>query len=86
MLVMDVLFSFLSEKQRELYKNAKNVQKYKKMLKQQNQHNDPSVAERHVEVWYLICCLPRDCSFYLSMGQDQPNTSYSSLSNHEELL
>ncbi|CAK8544267.1 unnamed protein product [Lathyrus sativus] len=39
----------LIKKQRELYKNAKNVQKYKKMLKQHNQHNDPSVAQRHVE-------------------------------------
>ncbi|GAU42534.1 hypothetical protein TSUD_341600 [Trifolium subterraneum] len=37
------------EKQRELYKNAKNVNKYKKMLKRQNLQNDPSVAERHIE-------------------------------------
>jgi hypothetical protein len=41
---------FFSEKQRELYQNAKNVKKYKKMLKRQNLQNDPLVAERHIEV------------------------------------
>lgn len=41
---------FLSEKQREFYKNAKRVSKYKKSLKQQNQQNDNSLAIRPVEV------------------------------------
>ncbi|TKY61829.1 DNA ligase [Spatholobus suberectus] len=39
----------LIKKQRELYKNAKNVNKFKKLLKQQNQQNDPSLAQRLIE-------------------------------------
>ncbi|RDX93667.1 hypothetical protein CR513_24033, partial [Mucuna pruriens] len=39
----------LIKKQREFYKNAKNVNKFKKLLKQQNQQSDPSLAERLVE-------------------------------------
>ncbi|KAG4913661.1 hypothetical protein AAZX31_19G193800 [Glycine max] len=34
------------KKQREFYKNAKNVNKFKKLVKQQNQQNDPSLAQR----------------------------------------
>ncbi|XP_044501559.1 rRNA-processing protein FYV7 [Mangifera indica] len=37
------------KKQREFYKNAKRVSKYKKSLKQQNQQNDNSLAIRPVE-------------------------------------
>lgn len=44
------LVSLLSEKQREFYKNAKNVNKFKKLVKQQNQQNEPSLAQRHIEV------------------------------------
>ncbi|KAK7396845.1 hypothetical protein VNO78_18006 [Psophocarpus tetragonolobus] len=39
----------LIKKQREFYKNAKNVNKFKKLLKQQNQQNDPSLAQRLIE-------------------------------------
>ncbi|KAK7337396.1 hypothetical protein VNO77_17967 [Canavalia gladiata] len=39
----------LIKKQREFYKNAKNVNKFKKLLKQQNQQNDPSLAQRFIE-------------------------------------
>ena len=48
-LLMGVV-SLLSEKQREFYKNAKNVNKFKKLVKQQNQQNDPSLAQRLKEV------------------------------------
>lgn len=37
------------KKQREFYKNAKNVNKFKKLLKHQNQQNDPSSAWRRAE-------------------------------------
>ncbi|KAI3449545.1 hypothetical protein Pfo_006210 [Paulownia fortunei] len=37
------------KKQREFYKNAKYVQKYKRSLKQQEQLNIPSTAERPLE-------------------------------------
>ncbi|XP_004510216.1 uncharacterized protein [Cicer arietinum] len=39
----------LIKKQKEFNKNAKHVQKFKKLLKQQNQQNEPSVAQRHIE-------------------------------------
>ncbi|BAT86350.1 hypothetical protein VIGAN_04399000 [Vigna angularis var. angularis] len=35
------------KKQREFYKNAKNVNKFKKLLKQQNQQNDRSLGQKH---------------------------------------
>ncbi|ESW35054.1 hypothetical protein PHAVU_001G202800 [Phaseolus vulgaris] len=35
------------KKQREFYKNAKNVNKFKKLLKQQNQQNDHTLAQGH---------------------------------------
>ncbi|QCD98184.1 stress response protein nst1 [Vigna unguiculata] len=37
----------LIKKQREFYKNAKNVNKFKKLVKQQNQHNGRSLAQEH---------------------------------------
>ncbi|MED6181123.1 hypothetical protein PIB30_016654 [Stylosanthes scabra] len=36
----------LIKKQKEFYKNAKNVKKFKKMLKQQTDHSDPSSAQK----------------------------------------
>uniref|UniRef100_A0A5B7BWR9 Putative stress response protein nst1-like n=1 Tax=Davidia involucrata TaxID=16924 RepID=A0A5B7BWR9_DAVIN len=39
----------LIKKQREFYKNAKYVSKYKKSLKQQSQRNDPSSSMRSLE-------------------------------------
>ncbi|KAL2510584.1 rRNA processing [Abeliophyllum distichum] len=38
------------KKQREFYKNAKYLRKYKKSLKQQEQHNDPSTTARPSEM------------------------------------
>ncbi|XP_047157286.1 histone-lysine N-methyltransferase, H3 lysine-79 specific [Vigna umbellata] len=35
------------KKQREFYKNAKNVNKFKKLLKQKNQQNDRSLGQKH---------------------------------------
>jgi len=55
--LLTVVVSLLSEKQREFYKNAKNVNKFKKLVKQQNQHNGRSLAQEHDKVWYLISCL-----------------------------
>ncbi|XP_057534202.1 uncharacterized protein LOC130812666 [Amaranthus tricolor] len=40
----------LLKKKREFYKNAKHVSKYKKILKQQNQHNDESSSVRPIQV------------------------------------
>jgi len=48
--LLTVVVSFLSEKQREFYKNAKNVNKFKKLLKQENQLNDPTLAQGHDKV------------------------------------
>ncbi|OIV95391.1 hypothetical protein TanjilG_06260 [Lupinus angustifolius] len=39
----------LIKKQREFYKNAKNVNKFKKLVKQQNQQNNPSLSQRVIE-------------------------------------
>ncbi|CAA2956383.1 uncharacterized protein LOC111412415 [Olea europaea var. sylvestris] len=39
----------LIKKQREFYKNAKYVQKFKRSLKQQEQQNDPSTISRPLE-------------------------------------
>ncbi|CAJ1879649.1 unnamed protein product [Sphenostylis stenocarpa] len=39
----------LIKKQREFYKNAKNVNKFKKLLKQQNQQNGPTLPQGHEE-------------------------------------
>jgi len=48
--LLTVVVSLLSEKQREFYKNAKNVNKFKKLVKQQNQHNGRSLAQEHDKV------------------------------------
>lgn len=48
---IQVWLCFLSEKQKEFYKNSKYVNKYKKSLKQQ-QSNHP-LAIRPLEVWFL---------------------------------
>lgn len=40
----------LLKKKREFYKNAKHVSKYKKMIKQQGQPNDPSSSVLNTEV------------------------------------
>lgn len=37
------------KKQREFYKNAKNVNKFKKLVKHENQQNGPSLAQRLIE-------------------------------------
>ncbi|CAL0302460.1 unnamed protein product [Lupinus luteus] len=37
------------KKQREFYKNAKNVNKFKKLVKQQNQQNNPSLSQKLIE-------------------------------------
>lgn len=50
-LLKNVIDLCLSEKQREFYKNAKYVQKFKRSLKQQEQQNDPSTISRPLEVW-----------------------------------
>ncbi|XP_028765448.1 stress response protein NST1 [Neltuma alba] len=39
----------LIKKQREFYKNAKKVNKFKKLLKQQNEQNDVSLPQRMIE-------------------------------------
>jgi hypothetical protein len=44
----------LLEKQKEFYKNAKNVKKYKKLLKQQSQQHDISLAISPLEVCYDV--------------------------------
>lgn len=44
------IFTILTEKQREFYKNAKCVNKYKKSQKQQNKEQDSSQSTRFVEV------------------------------------
>lgn len=49
-LLKNVIDLCLSEKQREFYKNAKYVQKFKRSLKQQEQQNDPSTISRPLEV------------------------------------
>lgn len=46
---MDVVL-FLTERQKEFHKNAKNVNKFKKMMKRENQPNDPALAQRLIEV------------------------------------
>lgn len=47
--LMDVVL-FLTERQKEFHKNAKNVNKFKKMMKRENQPNDPALAQRLIEV------------------------------------
>ncbi|KAJ4823057.1 hypothetical protein Tsubulata_049609 [Turnera subulata] len=42
----------LLKKQREFYKNAKYVSKFKKTLKQQGQQSNPSPAVKPVEVFF----------------------------------
>lgn len=51
----DMFLSFSSEKQREFYRNAKHVTKYRKSLKQQSQQSEPSSAIKPHEVCCDIC-------------------------------
>nr|AFK40286.1 unknown [Lotus japonicus] len=37
------------KRQKEFHKNAKNVNKFKKMMKRENQPNDPALAQRLIE-------------------------------------
>lgn len=52
--LMLYIFVLCLEKKREFYKNAKHVSKYKKILKQQNQHNDESSSVQPIQVIYSI--------------------------------
>lgn len=50
-----VLSLSFPEKQREFYKNAKHVTKYRKSLKQQSQKSELSLAIRPYEVGFDVC-------------------------------
>lgn len=56
---------YLSEKQQEFYKNAKQVKKYKRLLKQQGLKHDTSSSINPLEVWYDIFFIWRLRLFYM---------------------